>query len=91
MCSTFVEKKKKRRLREPLENSELGSASLTEEQRAPAGGSVGDHPTDKDMWFEVEGHLTPISAHRKFISTRTQTPVSVSACTCRGNLWTPGA
>lgn len=34
-----------------VENGELGAASLTEEQRAPAGGSVGDPPTDKDMWL----------------------------------------
>lgn len=49
-------------LRKPLENYELGAASLTKEQRAPASGSVGDHPTDKDMWSR-SGVISPPSLH----------------------------
>lgn len=44
-----------------VEKDELG-ASLTEEQRAPAGGSVGDHPTDKDMWSRSRV-ISPPSLH----------------------------
>lgn len=50
-------------LRNPSENYELGAASLTEKQRAPAGGSVGDHPTDKDMWSRSRV-ISPPQPHR---------------------------
>lgn len=54
------------------------SQALREEQRAPAGGSVGDQPTDQDMWSGSRV-ISPPSlfprtvAHRKSESTHTQT------------------
>lgn len=47
-------------------------------QRGPAGGSVGDQPTDKDMWsgsrvISPPSLLPRTAAHRKSESTRAHT------------------
>lgn len=54
------------------------SPALREEQRGPAGGSVGDQPTDKDMWsgsgvISAPFLLPRTAAHRKSESTHTHT------------------